>query len=283
MLLRRVADRGPVHYRSPLLEAARVPHAFATRLGGVSAPPGDTLHLGLADCSPGKGEDQTLASLAAPDVRENYRRLQSAIGCEGHRVVWCKQGHREAVMIADEANANDHPDADAIVTASAGLLATIRVADCVPILLAARDGRAVAAVHAGWRGVVARVLPNAVATMTRVASVTPDELLAAVGPCISARHFEVGPKVAAAFNDAGLASAVRTPADATIPGAKPHIDLTAAIVTQLETLGVPRSQIDTTDRCTFRDRDEFFSHRRDAGRTGRHAAVVAVRAEPSRM
>lgn len=276
MLLRRAAESGPVHYRSPLLEAAGIPHAFATRLGGVSAPPGDTLHLGLADCSPGRGEDQTLASLAAPDVRENYRRLQSAIGCEHHRVVWCKQVHREAVMIADDTNANEHPDADAIVTASPGLLATIRVADCVPILLAARDGRVAAAVHAGWRGVVARVLPNAIAVMTRVASVTPGELLAAVGPCISAEHFEVGPEVVEAFNNVGLASAVRPSGSEKQPGAKPHIDLTAAIVTQLEQFGVPRSRIDTTDRCTFRDRDEFFSHRRDAGRTGRHAAVIAV-------
>lgn len=276
MLLRRAAESQAVHYRSPLLEAAGIPHAFATRLGGVSAPPCDTLHLGLADCSPapGIGEDQTLASLAAPDVRENYRRLQSAIGCERHRVVWCKQVHREAVMIADQMNANEHPDADAIVTASPGLLATIRVADCVPILLAARDGRVVAAVHAGWRGVVARVLPNAIAVMTRVASVAPDEILAAVGPCISAEHFEVGPEVVEAFNNVGLASAVRPQA-----GAKPHIDLAAAIVTQLQSVCVPRSQIDTTDRCTFRDRDEFFSHRRDAGRTGRHAAVIATKAK----
>jgi len=126
-------------------------------------------------------------------------------------------------------------------------------------------------VHAGWRGVVADVVARAVDQLIDRAPVTSSDILAAIGPCIGVEHFEVGPEVADAFNEAGLADTVRP-----VPDARPHIDLTAAVVTQLTRRGVPVEQIDTTDRCTYRDADEFFSHRRDRGVTGRMASVIAV-------
>ena len=155
--------------------------------------------------------------------------------------------------------------ADAVVTREANRVLAVRVADCVPILLASDDGRTVAAVHAGWRGVIAGAVANAV----RVMDVPPARLLAAIGPCIGFESFEVGPEVLAAFKSAFPAAPPIAPyGDATGKGT---VDLRSAVRQQLLAIGVGESRIDTTDRCTVRDAGEFFSHRRDAGVTGRMA------------
>jgi YfiH family protein len=157
--------------------------------------------------------------------------------------------------------------ADALVTDDPNRLLAVRVADCVPILLATRDGERVAAVHAGWRGIVAGVLPRAAQIL---AEDFPDELLAAIGPCISFEAFEVGSEVLAEFRSVfGDAAPIRANSDG-----KGHVNLREAARLQLLSLDVPQAQIDTTDRCTKRDADEFFSHRRDKGVTGRMAAVI---------
>jgi YfiH family protein len=159
--------------------------------------------------------------------------------------------------------------ADAMVTAEPKVLLTIRVADCVPVLLASEDGRIVGAAHAGWRGIVGNVIAKTVRTLHEEGP-APERLVAAIGPCISAAHFEVGEEVAAEFMQQDLAAAVKPD-----PGKKPHIDLQAAARLQLERAGV--SRIDRHNLCTFRDAAEFFSHRRDNGITGRMAAVIACR------
>jgi len=147
----------------------------------------------------------------------------------------------------------------------------VRVADCVPVLLASGDGRVVSAVHAGWRGVAAGVVSEAVQAMRRLGA---SDIVAAVGPCIGVNHFEVGQEVAEAFDSAGLRPCVRRDG-----WPKPHIDLSSAVAWQLREAGVESSRIDRTDRCTFAHADEFFSHRRDHGRTGRQAALIAVAPE----
>jgi hypothetical protein len=123
-------------------------------------------------------------------------------------------------------------------------------------------------VHAGWRGIVAGVVPHAVAAVG-------GDLLAAIGPCISAEHFEVGEEVATAFEEAGLGSAISRR-----PGPKPHIDLRAAVRQQLIAADVHDRDIDTTTACTYGDAADYFSHRRDVAHqhlptTGRMAAVIA--------
>jgi len=162
--------------------------------------------------------------------------------------------------------------ADAIVSIVPQVLLTIRVADCVPILLASPDGRVVGAVHAGWRGVVGNVAAKTVRTMHEAGgdAAAPAKLLAAIGPCISTEHFEVGEEVADEFVQQGLGETVQRRA-----GAKPHIDLQGAVKLQLEQAGV--TAIDTHELCTYRDAREFYSHRRDQGLTGRMAAVIASR------
>ena len=147
----------------------------------------------------------------------------------------------------------------------------VRVADCVPVLLSSEDGSVVAAIHCGWRGVLARVVVNALQVLREIAGAK--DAGAASGAGIGYDHFEVGAEVLAQFAGAfGGEIPMRRHDDG-----KGYIDLHSAIRLQLHRAGLDLSRIDSTDRCTFRDADEFFSHRRDHGITGRMAALIAPR------
>lgn len=266
MLQRVQADNGVVFYRSDLLADAGVPHAFSTRIGGVSSGPFASLNLGNPS---GERRDP------CENVLENHRRLFEAIAIQPRQRLSCHQVHGTTVQVFRGGNwPEPQPQGDAIVTDDPTVVAAVRVADCVPVLLASRAGRWVAAVHAGWRGVVAGVVPRTVETLVSL-GVAADAILAAIGPSIGFEHFEVGPEVreqfVAAFPDRSL---VRP-----LDHGKAHLDLRGAIASQLRRAGVPWGAIDTTDRCTFRDADEFFSHRRDRAITGRMSAVIMPRGD----
>jgi hypothetical protein len=127
----------------------------------------------------------------------------------------------------------------------------------------------VAAAHAGWRGVISGVVIETIQSM----NVPPERVVVAIGPSIGFDAFEVGPEVLDEFRRVfGDEAPVREAA-----GGKGFVDLREAIAVQLKRIGVRADRIDTTDRCTVRDREEFFSHRRDDGVTGRMAALIAVR------
>lgn len=264
-VLERVqADNGVVYYRSRQLLETGVPHAFSTRIGGVSAGPFVSLNLGNPS---GERRDPW------DNVLENYRRLFHAIGIAPRQRLSCHQVHGRVVQVFHGGDwPEPQPQGDAIVTDDPTVVATVRVADCVPVLLSSRDGRLVSAVHAGWRGVVGGVLPAALETMVRL-GVDRRDILAAIGPSIGMGAFEVGPEVVGAF----VAVFPRPSLLCDLPGGKARLDLRGALAWQLQQLGVPETQVDTTDRCTFRDADEFFSHRRDRGITGRMSAVIAPR------
>lgn len=262
MLQRRTAPNRVVYYASPLLESLGVPHAFSTRLGGISPPPFDSLNLGNPNgCDIQDDYDR---------IWDNYRHLQVAAGCAGRELCRVHQVHGDVVVrVHAGARFDTSAKADAIVGSDPHRVLSVRVADCVPILIASGDGRMVAAVHAGWRGVVAGVAPAALREM----GVEPATCVAAVGPCIGFEAFEVGHEVREAFvTEFGPDAPVRARADG-----KGHVDLREAVRRQLVAAGVPEDRIDVTDRCTVRDADEFFSHRRDNGVTGRMAAIIAPR------
>ena len=249
MLIGQSTNNHLIIYSSPMLTAIGVPHAFSTRLGGISPAPFDTIE----------------------HVEENYRRLKLAIGCESRDRCWVTQVHGNTVCDVQRGIGFENgPHADALVSDDPGRLLSVKYADCVPILLATGDGRAVAAVHAGWRGVVAGVLN---VTVERLAQVSPaSNLVAAIGPCIGEPYFEVGPEVLTAFEQLlGTDAPIRR-----TTGDKGHVDLTLAVRLQLLGAGLKDERIDTTDRCTFRDETEFFSHRRDKGVTGRMAAMIGA-------
>lgn len=265
MLERRSAANGVVYYASPLLENAGIPHAFSTRIGGLSPAPFDSLNMGNPNgCDIADDYER---------IWENYRLLASACGCGRLELLRVHQVHGATVLRAARGQHFDNASkADAIVSDDPRRIASVRVADCVPVLLAAPDGKTVSAVHAGWRGIVAGVVTAALSELLE-SDAQSGKTLAAIGPCIGFDAFEVGPEVLAEFrrlfgNDAPLRIT---------DGGKGFVDLRAAVRLQLLSAGVPDEQIDTTDRCTHRDADEFFSHRRENGVTGRMAAIIRPR------
>jgi hypothetical protein len=256
---------GVVFYASPLLESHGIVHAFSTRIGGVSEAPFDSMNLGNPNgCAI---QDQT------PNILENYRRLMAVMGCENQPRYYLHQIHGDVVHAVERADFNNSEKGDALVTMRSGAVLSVRVADCCPVLLASPDGRGVAAVHAGWRGAVGGIIPATIERLIEIAGIDPSDLLAAIGPCIGFDAFEVGPEVLVEFEKVfGADAPVRH-----TPDGKGRVDLPRACLLQLKRAGLRANRIDITDRCTHRDAEEFFSHRRDKGVTGRMSALIASR------
>jgi len=162
-------------------------------------------------------------------------------------------------------------EADAVVSLAAGVAACVSIADCVPVLLADPETGAVAAIHAGWRGTVARVAAEGVRALVAESGAPPARLVASIGPSIGPCCYEISAELAARF-EAELGPAVVR------AGRAPRLDLWAANVIVLGAAGVPADRVEVLGRCTACERDLFFSHRRDAGRTGRQMAFIAPRA-----
>lgn len=263
MLRRHQTAAGPVIHRSTLFDERNIPHAFSTRIGGISTGPFASLNLGNPNGCP--IQDST------DNIARNYRLLLESVECahlpiarvhqvHGKKLAWLRQNEPFAPGTQADGILSDDP--------TRGI--SVRVADCVPILLASGDGSAVAAVHAGWRGVVAGIAIEAVGELCERCQHGPGELIAAIGPCIGPDEFEVGPEVLEAFVQAfGAAAPIRNR-----PSGKGDVDLKVAVRLQLLRAGLDPSNIDVSDRCTARDADEFYSHRRDNGVTGRMAAII---------
>jgi hypothetical protein len=261
-----MSQPGMVYYVSEKLEHLGIRHAFSTRIGGISPPPFDSLNLGNPN------------GIAIQDdydrIWANYQRLTSTIGCGADRPLRIHQVHGNEVAAVNPGRDFDTDcKADALVSTDSQRAISIRTADCVPILISSRDGSIVAAVHAGWRGIVAGVIHAAVRRMLDSANVVPPaNLVAAVGPCIGHDAFEVGPEVLAEFEKVFGPAA---PISKTV-GGKGNVDLRRAARMQLISAGLHPENVDSTDRCTVTHREDFFSHRRDNGITGRMAAVIAA-------
>lgn len=256
----------PEVIRSTLLAA---PHAFTTRRGGVSTGIFDSLNFG-------NPSDLASADRDPPErIHANFALVLRELACAGREIVEVHQVHGGDVHIVRRGSPS-HPTphdtkADGLVTDDPGRVLAIRVADCAPVLLSSEDGFVVGAAHAGWRGIIAGVVPRTAATMREIGA---GRVAAAVGPCISVEHFEVGPEVAAEFDRVFGAGAGLVRAR---PGARPTVDLKRAIRLQLEAVGVDR--VEVLPHCTFGEPETFFSHRRDQGRTGRMVGVIGPRQE----
>jgi polyphenol oxidase len=226
---------------------------FTLRNNGVSRAPYESFNLGAH-----VGDE--------PDkVRQNRRQLREAHGLP-REPLWLEQLHGIQVVDADRAltdAAQTPPRADAAVSRRAGTVLAVLVADCLPVLLAARDGSAVAVAHAGWRGLAAGVLE---ATVAALAGHGP--LQAWLGPAISSRHFEVGAEVREAFVAHAPTAAVAFTIN---PRGRWQCDLQALARARLAAAGVSSVHGDTA--CTYAEPRRFYSYRRD-GTTGRMAALI---------
>jgi len=242
---------------------------FTRRCGGASLAPFDSFNLG----------DHVRDEPAA--VAQNRAQLAEKLG---QRPVFLQQVHGTAVLLLD-AHTPDGAVADACLSTGHGVACTIMVADCLPVLFAHASGVAVAAAHAGWRGLVQGVLENTfralvaavqrtdpAATPTSVAS----ETLTWLGPCIGPEAFEVGPEVREAFLSRQPAA---QQAFVSSGGGKFLANLPALARLRLAALGITRvsGNDGTAAWCTVAQPSSFFSHRRDAARlgsTGRMAACI---------
>ena len=245
---------------------ARVRAAFTLRSGGASVAPHESLNLG------------THVGDAPAAVAENRRRVREQLGLPAEPV-WLQQVHGTRVVDVDALAARaaagglalsdgSPPEADAAVTRTPGRVCVIQVADCMPVLFAARDGTAVGAAHVGWRGLAGGVLEQTIAQL----GVPAAQLVAWLGPTISRKNFEVGDDVRAAFtkDDAGAAVAF----EANSRG-RWQCDLYALARRRLAALGV--SDVSGGGWCTYADASQFFSFRRD-GQCGRMAALIWMEA-----
>jgi polyphenol oxidase len=149
---------------------------------------------------------------------------------------------------------------DALVSKQPGVDLAIRTADCLPILIADPKHRAVAAIHAGWRGVVSEIVPKAVDRMTREFASNPEDLVVVIGPGIGPCCFEVGPEVAIQFQLTG----------------RTNVDLVETVCRQLGRNGVSQGQISVSELCTYCDRELFESYRRDKAEAGRMTAMIGI-------
>jgi YfiH family protein len=229
--------------------AAGLPGAralFTTRRGGVSAGPYASLNLGLLTDDDGDA------------VRENRRRVAAATGCPREHVLYGRQVHGATVRRATEPPGPGRPlaEEDGQATALAGHPALVFAADCLPVMLAA-DG-AVAALHAGWRGLAAGVLAEGVAALRELGATGPVHAL--VGPGARGCCYEVGEEVHEAFAGYGARVGER------------NLDLAAVARAKLAEAGA--GAVHDAGLCTMCRPELFFSHRRDAGVTGRQAGVV---------
>jgi YfiH family protein len=154
-------------------------------------------------------------------------------------------------------------EGDALFENTPGVVVGVKTADCVPVLLVDERNRAVAAVHAGWRGSAQEIASKAVGAMKDRFGTRPEDLHAAIGPAISSCCFEVGPEVAAQFGK-------------NVPG-KTKLDLIAINRGQLLAAGLAEDRIYSADLCTF-CMDEFHSFRRDREKAGRMLSVVGIAA-----
>jgi YfiH family protein len=254
---------------APVLAAAVVPDwpapagigaLMTTREGGVSAPPWNRLNLGLA-----VGDDPAA-------VAENRSRLAAAIGA---RPVYLRQVHGAGVAVVDAADADpSRPpiEADAAVTVATAVACVVQVADCLPVLLSAAQGRAVGAAHAGWRGLAGGVVERTLQRLCDLAGCAPGEVQAWLGPCIGPARFEVGADVLLAFGVEPDRVHPHFVARARADGSARWLcDLAGLARERLLACGVAGVAVQRD--CTFDDRSRFFSFRRD-GVTGRHVAAV---------
>jgi polyphenol oxidase len=221
----------------------------------------------------------TSKQLALPDPA-SWRDALASLSSTPDRLMRVKQVHGNSVRVLrrGEVPKDAHetrPDGDAIVSNEPGLALAVMVADCNPILLVDPAHAAAAAIHAGWRGTCARVVPAAITAMRTEFGTDPADLIAAIGPSVGPDDYEVGDSLVDAFANAGHAPAdinrwfIRT-------GARPHLDLWSANRDQLMASGLRPDAIYLCGLSTVAHPEIFDSYRVAGDRAGRMAGVIIV-------
>jgi polyphenol oxidase len=229
----------------------------STRKGGVSKAPYSSLNLGL------------FTKDNPENVKENRKRFFETIGIRASRVAHSYQVHKDKILKVTRCRA--YEGYDALITENANSFMAVTVADCIPVLIYDSNNQAVAAVHAGWKGTVADITAKTIQRMEIEFKTNPKDCYVYVGTCIDESSFEVGEEVAEQFTYEfkRLDMSGRKP--------KFYVDLKKANVAQLVKCGVPENQIEVSPLSTVLDNNEYFSHRKEKGKTGRIMALIGIR------
>ena len=250
---------------SPVLTSCEsVAHAFLSRAGGVSPAPFDSLNLGYAGT---EGTD-------SPElVDKNYAILGRALGVTRDNLFAIRQVHGSRVAVAeDEMRDGKNPphviEADAAITALTGVAVGVLTADCLPVLLYDPVKRVAGAAHAGWKGTEKEIGSKTVEAMRARFASRPEDIRAALGPCIGPCCYEIGDEVAQRFS--ATKALLRE-------GGRTTLDMALANMEQLERGGLKRENITLPGACTACSNRDFFSYRKDAGSTGRQLSFIIIR------
>jgi hypothetical protein len=228
---------------SPLISAR---HAFFTRHGGVSPEPFGSLNFGGSDDDP-------------ENIRLNRERALTALGMNPGNVARLNQVHGADVLIGIPGNQTG----DALVTAEKDLVLAIGAADCYPILFHDPMNHVIGAAHAGWKGTLARIAKNTIEKMIELGA-DRSEIRASIGQGICRDNYQVSEDVIQLFLRAGFPESIHTGR---------QLDLLATNQFVLQESGITQERVWSLNRCTTED--DFFSYRRDKGKTGRMWAVIS--------
>jgi YfiH family protein len=232
-----------------LRDDSRIIHAFSTRIGGVSAPPFDTLNLGI------NTDDD-------PDyIQTNRLRFLNGLHLKGRQLARPRQIHGNQTAIVTVPG--EYADTDALVTDNPGICLTIQVADCLPVFLYDSNRLCIGLIHAGWRGTVSQIALHTVRTMISEYRSNPADIRAFIGPSIGPLCYKVGNEVKSRFGRKYVQD--------------DHVNLWQCNRDQLVQAGIPAKQIQISGICTHCHSALFYSHRADKGRTGRMMAVMMIK------
>jgi len=197
------------------------------------------------------------------ELNENIECFLEEMDWSESPLAMAEQVHGSNIKVVDEPGM--HNGVDALITSSPGLTLGIKVADCAAILLADETNSIIAAVHAGWRGAVADILPKTLFKMDDLGA-EPSNIRAYISPCLSQQVFEVGIEVAEKFPEKVVDYQNYN---------KPHIDLKGFLVDQLHDFGLANNQIEVDEGCTLSD-GRYYSFRRERERSGRMLGYIRI-------
>jgi len=206
-------------------------------------------------------------------ISANRAHVANAMGIPANHLYLPSQVHQtRIVQVNASTSKEDLLDTDALITNCSGIGIAVMSADCVPILLFDKKNSAIAAIHSGWRGTVAKILEKTLHEMNRLFGTEGGNVLAAIGPSVCQQSYEVGEEVVQEVKKAFLNSQDLL---APQPANKAKLDLWKANQIQLLKFGVPESQIEVSNLCTVTQNSNFFSAR--CGDSGRFAAGITLK------